>query len=501
MKKQFKTGAKAGAYSAVLSIIVVAALIVVNLIVGALPSKYTKLDTSKDSMFTFDEKTEKFVSQLGENVSVYHIAEEGSEDTYISEILNRYSQMNAHIKVERVDPAKNPKFVSKYTDSTLSNNSLIVVSEKTERSKVVLYDDIYYLYCEMLGGKTDSQTLNYYNQMYYQQYGKTLDFSSVFAGESAVVSAIDYVTCEVIPKLYVLSGHSESSLNSALTEWLGTQNYELCELEITKSKVNLDGTQTTEIVDVPSDAEALLINSPRKDLSSGEIDSIKKYVSEGGKVIVLCDYISVENESLHKLAEHYGLDVNIGLVLEGDSSKYSATPYYIRPTLSTHSITSGLSNVIMPISHGIKIAQSMPEGMKATALLTTSDKAYAKPIDFDASAEGATFEKADGDIEGPFTVGALVECEGAGKVVWYASSAYMLSDSSAGSSTSTLYASTVNYLCDKIETISVRTIDLTTAPLSVTESSAKLWGTITIAIIPLSFIGIGLYVWLRRRSK
>ena len=91
-KNPLKNGAKAGAYSAVLTVIVIAAAIIINLIVSALPSKYTKIDTSQDSVFSFSERTEKYVEGIKDDITVYHICEDGMEDKYLTEILDRYGE-------------------------------------------------------------------------------------------------------------------------------------------------------------------------------------------------------------------------------------------------------------------------------------------------------------------------------------------------------------------------------------------------------------------------
>ena len=497
MKKQMKTGAKAGAYSAVLTVIVVAAAVVINLIVGALPSKYTKLDTSANSIFTFDEKTEAFVAALENDVTVYHICQSGNEDTNLVEILDRYSDMNSHITVETVDPVKNPTFVSKYTEDSLSNNSLIV--ESAARSKVVPYSEIYYIYCADLGGKVDYSTFEYYYQMYYQYYGTALDFSEVFAGENAVVSGIDYVTTDNIPKLYTLSGHNEYALNSTITDWLETQNYQIETLELSESSIGLDGSTSETVGDIPDDAEAVLITGLEEDITEGELAALTEYVAGGGDLIVMTDYMSAELENMRKLAAVYGIDASSSLLLEGDVSSYSQVPYVVIAKTANHEIVSGISDVIMPLSHGLKIAETMPEGMTATELLSTSDAAYAKPLGFNPSAKDTVLDKVDGDIEGPFSLGVLVECEYAGSVVWLSSDYYMVNTGTGGASS--VYTSAISYLCQKTETISVHTIELGTSVLNVSEGSALMWGIIAIGIIPLAFIGIGFVVWLRRRSK
>lgn len=81
------------------------------------------------------------LKDLDKDVTIYQIAQSGSEDETISNLLQRYADESDHIKVEQKDPVVNPKFVSEYTSDNLSSNSLIVVCG--DRNKVVNYNNIY----------------------------------------------------------------------------------------------------------------------------------------------------------------------------------------------------------------------------------------------------------------------------------------------------------------------------------------------------------------------
>ncbi|MBQ1934844.1 MAG: hypothetical protein II370_07595, partial [Clostridia bacterium] len=52
---------KAGGYSVVMTAILLAALIFVNLIVNSLPSEFIKLDTSSKKLFTLDTQSEEII--------------------------------------------------------------------------------------------------------------------------------------------------------------------------------------------------------------------------------------------------------------------------------------------------------------------------------------------------------------------------------------------------------------------------------------------------------
>ena len=490
--KKIKTGAKAGAYSAVLTVIVITAAIIVNLIVAAIPTVYTKIDTSANSVFTFDKKTEAFVSSLSQDVTVYHVVESGAEDKYLSEILERYSQMNSHINVKQIDPAKSPSFIAKYTEESLASNSLIVVSG--ERYKVVPFSEIYYIYCSDFGQAMDYETFAQYYS-YYQYQGVSLNYTEVFAGENAVVSGIDYVTTDSLAKVYILTGHGESALVADLTKWLDYQNYSAESLDLTEQTGNIDGS--TKVNAVPSDAGIVIINAPTSDISEAELESLTNYVKAGGKLLVSTNYASTKHTNLRALAAAYGLDISTNVLFETDTSYYSGYAFNVIAHIGTHSIVSGATSVGMPSAHGIKIAETMPEGMSATKLLYTSDSAYAKPLDY--VADSSTYAKAEGDIDGPFALGVLVECKDAGSVIWYSSNYY--NTQSATGETTAVYANSVSYLCDKTDTISVHTIDLTSAPLSISLGTAIFWGVMTTIVVPFGFVTLGFVIWLLRRKK
>ncbi len=496
---KMKTGARAGAYSAILTAVVIAVAVIANLIVNSLPSKYLKLDTTQDSMFTFDEKTEEFIKGLSEDVTVYHIAQEGAEDPYLTEVLERYSDMNSHISVEKVDPATRPAFTSKYTEDAVSNNSMII--ESADRFKLIPSSDVYYIWCEQLGGKVDSATFEYYAQSYYQYYGTQLEASSVFAGESVVAAGIDYVTMTDIPKLYLLSGHDEPALNSSLTEWIKLRNYETAQLTLTEEVLGLEGGSAV-VGEVPEDADMVIITGLSKDLSTEELGRLTDYVSRGGDLLIMTNYTMAEFPNLTRLAAAYGVNMEMSLVIETDTQYYSGSQFNVKAQADDSALVSGISNIFMPYSQGMKLSETMPEGMTAATLLRASDKAFAKKVGFDTQ-DKSYAQKAEGDVEGPILLGVQVDVEGAGSVSILSSNYYMIQEDRYGSGTgaNTVFTAIVGEACGAAETISVRTIQMTDSYLNVTEGSANIWGIIIIGILPIAFIGTGLAVWMRRRSN
>ena len=132
---------KKGSYSLAFTVVILAIAVFLNLLIGELPSSATKIDVSENKLYSIGDETKNVASSLTEDVTLYLLAEDGSEDATLNELLTRYADLSSHIKYEKKDPVLNPSFASSYTDEDLASNSVIVVSDK--RSKVIPYSDLY----------------------------------------------------------------------------------------------------------------------------------------------------------------------------------------------------------------------------------------------------------------------------------------------------------------------------------------------------------------------
>lgn len=263
---------KNGSYSMVISAIFIAVIVVINMIVNAVPSKYSEIDVSDQKIFSIGDQTEKFLKKLEKDVTIYQVAASGSEDETIKKLLQKYEDASDHITVEQKDPVVNPKFTSEYTDEQLTSNSLIV--ECGERSKIVDYNDIY-------------ETSIDYNTYSYNTTG--------FDGEGQITGAISYVTSEDLPILYTLDGHGEKELDSVIREDIEKANMEIKTLNLLTEE------------SVPEDAACLMINSPSSDITGEEKDAILSYLENGGKAMIFSDYTEEAMDNFDAVLENYGV--------------------------------------------------------------------------------------------------------------------------------------------------------------------------------------------------
>ena len=68
--------------------------------VGKLPAQYRNVDLSQTKLSTIGDTTKELVSNLDQDVTIYQIAESGSENETIQKLLERYEGLSSHVKVE-----------------------------------------------------------------------------------------------------------------------------------------------------------------------------------------------------------------------------------------------------------------------------------------------------------------------------------------------------------------------------------------------------------------
>ena len=464
---------KNGSYTMVMSVIFIAVVIVINMIVSTIPSKYSEIDISSQKLYSIGDETKKMLKDLEKDVTIYQIAQSGSEDENIANLLKKYEDESKHIKVEQKDPVVNPKFVSQYTSDDLSANSLIVVCG--DRNKVIDYNNMYETSID------------------YQTYSSQ---TTGFDGEGQITSAIGYVTSENLPVLYTVEGHGEKDMDSSVKE------------DIEKANMDIKSLNLLTEGSVPDDADCLFIDSPSTDFSSDEKDAIIEYLENGGKAMIFSDYTTEDMPNFDAILENYGVQRVDGVVFEGDNQHYAMQmPYYLVPTINSTDASSETASagyyVLVPYAQGIKQLEDVRDTVKIESILTTSDQAYSK-TDLNSN----TIEKEDGDVEGPFDLGVSIteslDDDKETQIVYYSTSNLMDSQTNqmVSGGNEKLIMESLKWMTDTEESasVSIPSKSLEVSYLTITDYDAAFWKICTIALIPGIFLVIGFVVWIKRRK-
>ena len=105
---------RSGVYSTAILAAAIVLAVLLNLLVGALPKKYTEFDLSEAKMYTLGDSSKKLVQSLDQDVTVYYLCETGSEDAILTKLLDHYADESSHFRWKQKDPAIYPTFAAQY---------------------------------------------------------------------------------------------------------------------------------------------------------------------------------------------------------------------------------------------------------------------------------------------------------------------------------------------------------------------------------------------------
>ena len=433
---------RSGLYSAAITAAVLVLAVLVNLLVRALPTKYTTFDLSEAGLYTLSDSSAQVAQGLTQDVTIYYLCETGNEDQIISKLLDKYASESSHITWEIKDPAIYPTFAAQYGAQDAASGSLILVSG--EQSVVLDASDLY-----------------------------DYDYS-------------DYYT----------TNHGEQTLTDTLTDALENQNLSLTALDLLSSGSVPEDCDLL-IINVPAQdfaSAGTLVD---------EMSLLRSYLSAGGKVLLTND-TDYNTPNLDAVMAEFGLTRAEGLVVEGDSGHFmNGYPYYLLPDYTSPTETTALEgvdtsrHVLLQMAQGITLTET--EGVTAEALLTTSDAAYSKAAGY----EMTTVEKEDGDTDGPFTLAAYARNTATeAEVIWINcgnmdnESAYQVVPGNC-----TFLQGCASSLAGQVGSVLIDSKALEAAPISVSSAQAAVLGLVFILILPAALLAAGAVVVILRRRK
>ncbi len=240
-------------------------------------------------------------------------------------LLKEYHFRNPRITVEAVDCERDPGAASlikaKYRLSESKDRDLVIFDGRG-RTKYVYENEL---------SELDLQSLI---------AGRSKEVRRThFKGELLFTSAIFGVTGSRALKAYFLQGHEEHSPESedgvvgysAFAGLLKNNNIE-------RAKLSLVGTN-----EVPADCHLLIIAAPLKALSPPELAKIDRYLKNGGRLLALFSYLSVETETgLERILLDWGVEVGFNVVTDLPNSNLRDGGDIVASTLGAHVIVKPL---------------------------------------------------------------------------------------------------------------------------------------------------------------
>lgn len=332
---------KNGSFSLAVTAIVLAIIVVINLIIGQLPSKLLNWDLSETGLFSVSDTSKELLNNLDKDVTIEVVAETGSVDSRIEKFVSIYGDLSSHLKVSYVDPILHPEILTQYG---ISANSVVVSCADTDKNQVISFSDIIV------------------SQQNYYGYSSESEFDA----EGQLTSAVSAVTSESSKKIYLLRGHGESAISQELGELL-TKN------SMTTSNLNL-----LETASIPDDCDLLIINNPTSDLGADEYTELHNYLYQGGNVLLLRGVTDTDLTNFNELMEDYGLTMVNSYI--GDRERYyqrAQSAFYFFPVITSNDVNvETTSSILVGAVAGMTASETTPDDVTLTTLLTTSNSAF-----------------------------------------------------------------------------------------------------------------------------
>lgn len=473
-RRQFKYGG----FAILLTAVVIAAVILLNIAVGAIETNWgLSIDVTSNKVTDFDQATYDVLAGFDEPVSIYTVYQNGSTSPLryqVEDVIEKYRAKNKNITVDNIDPVSEPLRVTKYAGDTALTEGAIIVTNGDE-SRVKLID------------RTE-----YYRTATSSYTGGTY---TVFDVEPKLTGALLYVTSKETPRVFFLTGHGETDAEASSTLLIGqleSDNYDVATL-------NLIGT---DVVLAPGDV--VVIDSPRRDLTDDEYTILMDWIVTGGRMYINMDYTADASVlvNLFRLLDYYQLGYDEGYIEEDQSStaNWVQATYMLVPNMDAeHEITADLNandRYLMVLNaRPIKKVDFPESGLQYTTLLSSSAKSVV--VQGDGTSDPASYPVAMSmlkqNYEDPSKDVRIVLTGGSGMLA----DNYMMMNYSY---IRYFLFNAFDWLVNREVNVSISGKLVDTTVLSIPDA-ATAWtlAAIVVIAIPLLVAVCGVVVWIRRR--
>lgn len=415
--------------------------ILLNVALTLLPVSALWIDVSEHKKYSVSEETQAYLSALEAPMTLYLLNADGS-DTPFEYYLERFSKYHKNMTFRKEAATDCTELLGRLgmSPESVSAYTMILVGE--HREVALQYTDLFYY-------ETDNQTLNsmglsqmstseyvYYAQLFSQSeqysnyYNLLMSETQVyFKGEASLISMIEYVSAEIIPTHYILTGHGESDLSQSLYAQIAITfggGYRMLDLSSAAS--------------IPPDAASVLLFAPSTDYSIEEIGRLRSYVEGGGFLTVVTGQSQLALPNLMEFLGEYGLSADPSVVkqeakvlneeIEETTTEIVASVDVYINTDHDAMVSFDLEDAVFAVTGGNAI--SMDGRYDQKALMTTSEKAMLGE---------------DTETMGKKILAASVEKETGAKLVWFTGAdAFCRSVSEITEDTAPLYNAYCLYL-------------------------------------------------------
>jgi len=463
-------------------------------------ANYKRIDVTGLSQYTLTSQTKEVLTNLDTPVTALGFFVPGDlVADFLDDLLDEYSNFTDQLTIKIVDPEQRPDLAREYG---VGQYPAVVFEAK-----------------------------HGYRRIPPSRVVTQLETGEIsIEAEHAFTSAILEVTGTKQRKVYFLSGHGENNLFSTATDGYSTVREGLMDnlYQVEALDIRIAG-------DIPEDCTVLVIAGSKGPLTEREVKLIGEYLESGGWALILLN--PDPPEGLREIVSRWGTDVRDGVIIDEGSYTAPNKDSPVVPPIRNFFAQYGLyedtyfpgatavlpqegfePNPLMTQTGLLQIVWSSEDSrLLLQSLLRTSSESWLE-TDLRVDIEPQFNEKED--IQGPLNIGFFILrlpeagidpedeelAEQAAALAWEGTRLAVIGDSDFASNghfrnggNGSLFLTCIHYLAQGEELITMDRKFLQTRRLIVSPEAAAFINISSIGLLPLVVLGVGVYVWWRRR--
>jgi ABC-type uncharacterized transport system involved in gliding motility auxiliary subunit len=443
-----------GLFTALSALLVLAVLGVANWAAAKRPRTW---DLTKDRIFTLGEDTTRTLRGLSRDVEVLAFYGQ-AEEAYprVQDLLRRYAALSPRFSWRFVDPYKNPEQVKRHAIVEGGPRVLLLSGGEEARAKA--------------------------------------------PDEEGLTNALVRVTRSGTRKVYFTTGHGEPELRGD-----GQRGYGGAAKALEGEGYVVEVLSLLERPEVPADAAAVLVAAPRKGLLAPEVEALRKYASGGGRLGL---FLEPEVKSgLEPLLGEFGVGLADDMVVDPSpvAQLFGGSPVtpVVKPAAG-HAITRDLAQtgLAFPTTRSLLALPGKPATPEPLA--QTGRDAWGETDVAGLFAKGARHDA--GERKGPLAVAMAAQrtFEGGARparLVAAGDGEFFANQYAQLLGNLDFLLNAVGWLAEQEDRITIRPRSREASRLFLTEAQVAGMKFLTIDVLPVTLLGLGLAVWLVRRSR
>ena len=447
----------AGTNLLIYTVVGVAIVVLANWFVGRHDKRW---DLTPNQKYSLAPQSLKLLKGLNQEVNIWVFDRERSRREH-GDVLGNYSAASPRVHVQYVDPDRQPMLARQFGIRTFG--TIVVASGD-----------------------------RHYEAQGDTEEGVTNALIRVLKGQS--------VAC-------FIQGHQEGNLDST-----DARGYDRVKKALESENYRTETPTLLQKNEIPSDCSLVIVAGPKHDYEQPEVETLRKYVSDGGRAMFMLD-AGFDLPNLSKLLADWNVSVRRDLVIDVNpvAQVFGTKPYMpLILNYGSSPIVKPLerSASLFPLTRSLEIGKETKANVTTESLCQTSSDSYGV-ADFDSKSQAVGAYRPGKDFKGPLTVAVSATLTGQGtgaadkkpegRFVTLGTSLIAANSYLGFQANRDLFMNMINWLSANEDLMSIRPKPPESQHLNLTEQQMRRVLVLGVIGLPVLIIVAGVSVWWSRR--